>query len=90
MTKRREKEKLEPNQKRQWPRWVWWTLFLLPLLASELMFYVGGRGWSMLIFPLAWIGFWYTTMDRVGWPILPPAWRKRSHTPDEPSEGGRV
>ncbi len=70
------------------PIWAWWLLFLLPLIASEYMFSVGGRGWSMIVFPLAWIGFWYTTMDRAGWPILPARWREKLIHPTDEEEGG--
>ncbi len=70
-------KKDEIQESEGFPVWVWWALFLLPLIASEFMFYIGGRGWSMLIFPIAWIGFWYTVMDRAGWPILPERWRAR-------------
>ncbi len=74
--KRKRIEVEEPAE--SWiPPWLWWLIFLLPLIASEFMFYIGGRGWSMLIFPIAWAGFWYTAMDRAGWPILPERWRAR-------------
>lgn len=52
------------------PLWVWILLFLLPLLASELMFYIAGRGLSMILFAIAWIGFWAAMLHRSGWAIL--------------------
>jgi len=52
------------------PLWGWVLIFLLPLIASEFMFYRVGRWPSMIIFPLAWIGFWAAMMQRSGWPIL--------------------
>ena len=52
------------------PLWGWILIFLVPLIASELMFYRVGRWPSMIIFPLAWIGFWAAMMQRSGWPIL--------------------
>lgn len=45
-------------------------IFLVPLVISELMFYRVGRGVSMILFPLAWIGFWVAIMQRSGWSIL--------------------
>ncbi|MCR4405697.1 MAG: hypothetical protein NUW24_02075 [Anaerolineae bacterium] len=52
------------------PLWGWVLIFLVPLLISEYMFYVVGRTASMIIFPVAWIGFWIALMQRSGWPIL--------------------
>ncbi len=52
------------------PLWGWVLIFLLPLLASEFMFYRAGRWLSMILFPIAWIGFWVTMMHRSGWVIL--------------------
>lgn len=53
------------------PLWGWIIIFLAPLVLSELMFYRVGRGMSMILFPIAWIGFWVAMMHRSGWPILP-------------------
>lgn len=52
------------------PLWGWVLIFLLPLAFSEYMFYVAGRRLSMVLFLVAWLGFWWFTMDRSGWPIL--------------------
>lgn len=52
------------------PLWGWVLLFLLPLIASEAMFYMVGRLGSMILFPLAWTGFWLAVMQRSGWEIL--------------------
>jgi hypothetical protein len=52
------------------PLWGWAIIFLAPLLLSEFMFWNVGKIPSMIIFPIAWIGFWYTIMGRSGWPIL--------------------
>lgn len=61
----------EQASKFQWiPLWGWILIFLLPLALSEYMFYMADRTLNMILFPLAWIGFWYITMDRAGWPIL--------------------
>ncbi len=52
------------------PPWGWALLFLVPLVLSEYMFYRVGRTMSMIVFPIAWAGFWVTMMHRGGWPIL--------------------
>lgn len=52
------------------PLWGWLLIFLVPLLISEYMFYVAGRTASMIVFPVAWIGFWIALMQRSGWPIF--------------------
>ncbi|MBC8264770.1 MAG: hypothetical protein H8E47_11675, partial [Anaerolineales bacterium] len=44
------------------PLWGWVLIFLVPLILSEFMFYRVGRWPSMIIFPLAWIGFWAAMM----------------------------
>ena len=61
----------EEKRPLEWmPLWGWVLLFLLPLIASELMFWNVGKIPSMILFPVAWIGFWYVTMERAGWPML--------------------
>jgi hypothetical protein len=61
----------EQPRKYEWiPLWGWVLIFLLPLIASEFMFYRVERWASMVIFPLAWIGFWAAMMHRSGWSIL--------------------
>jgi hypothetical protein len=52
------------------PPWGWVLIFLVPLLLSEYMFYRVGRTASMIIFPLAWVAFWITLMQRSGWAVL--------------------
>jgi len=52
------------------PLWGWILIFLVPLILSEFMFYRVGRTASIVIFPLAWIGFWAAMMQRSGWAIL--------------------
>ena len=52
------------------PLWVWILIFVMPLIISEYMFYVVGRTVNMILFPLAWVGFWFIIMRRSGWPIL--------------------
>jgi hypothetical protein len=42
----------------------------VPLVVSEVMFYMVGRTVNMILFPLAWVGFWFIIMQRSGWPIL--------------------
>lgn len=52
------------------PPWAWALIFLVPLLASEYMFYRVGRTASMILFPIAWVAFWITLMQRSGWSIF--------------------
>jgi len=52
------------------PLWGWVLIFVVPLVISEYMFYVAGKRFSMILFPLAWVGFWATMMQRSGWQIL--------------------
>lgn len=64
-----------PEEKRRrkfsWiPLWGWVLIFLVPLVISEVMFYMVGRTVNMILFPLAWVGFWFIIMQRSGWPIL--------------------
>lgn len=67
----RTQDKEEQPRKFSWiPLWGWILIFLVPLVISEYMFYVVGRWPSMIIFPLAWIGFWVAMMQRSGWSIL--------------------
>ncbi len=46
------------------PPWAWVLVFFLPLALSEYMFYMGGRTASMVMFPIAWVGFWITIWYR--------------------------
>lgn len=69
--KRRKKEQEEQASQFDWiPRWGWVLIFLVPLIFSEFMFYMADRRASMIIFPIAWIGFWVAMMWRSGWSIL--------------------
>jgi len=52
------------------PLWGWILIFIVPLVISEIMFYQVGRTVNMILFPLAWVGFWFIIMQRSGWPIL--------------------
>jgi hypothetical protein len=49
------------------PPWQWIFAFLFPLVVSEIMFYTAGRGLSMMLFPIVWIGFWLAIAYRAGW-----------------------
>jgi hypothetical protein len=61
----------EQPRKFAWiPLWGWILIFLLPLILSEFMFYMVGRVASMIMFPVAWIGFWLALMKRSHWSIL--------------------
>jgi hypothetical protein len=80
MTKRRKKSgvsqrqetapRLQDQQEGQpsrfgWiPLWGWILIFLVPLIASEYMFYTADRRVSMVLFPIAWIGFWVAMLRR--------------------------
>jgi hypothetical protein len=52
------------------PLWGWALIFVVPLVLSEYMFYRVGRTASMVLFPIAWVAFWITLMQRGGWWIL--------------------
>jgi hypothetical protein len=68
----------------QWiPLWGWALIFLLPLLLSEFMFWRVGKIPSMIVFPVAWIGFWIAVMERSGWPILKNRRGENKSTPEE-------
>lgn len=58
------------NKSADRPLWQWALIFFLPLILSELMFAKAGRVASMIIFPIAWIGFWIAVMHNAGWPIF--------------------
>ncbi len=73
MTKRtrpRQKEPAEEEYVSPFPLWVWGLIFILPLLFSEFMFYQVGRIFSMVAFPVAWVGFWWVMMERSDWAIF--------------------
>jgi hypothetical protein len=60
-------------QKKQPPRyWVRLAVFLVPLILSEIMFLKGGRPWNAVVFPIAWVAFFYFQMKRGGWNIFKP------------------
>jgi hypothetical protein len=65
------KEGINQSYKFAWiPLWGWILIFLLPLIGSEFMFYVAGRIASMILFPIGWIGFWFTVVWRSHNPAL--------------------
>lgn len=67
----------------QWvPLWGWILVFLVPLAASEYMFWRVGRIPSMIMFPIAWIGFWYAMLERSDWRILKNL-RKQEEPPSD-------
>jgi hypothetical protein len=49
------------------------------------MFWNVGRTLSMILFPIAWTGFWYVMMQRSGWPILKN--RKSKEEPASEEDG---
>ena len=92
MTKRRgrpeesKKEEQQTSTAFQWiPLWGWVLIFLLPLIGSEFMFWKAGRTPSMILFPIARVGFWYVMMQRSGWPILKN--RKSQQKPTSEEDG---
>jgi len=73
----------EESRQFEWvPLWGWILIFLGPLALSEFMFYKAGRSFSMVLFPVAWIGFWFAMMHRSGWPIL----KKRNEKQEDESK----
>ena len=64
---------LKSASAKQPPRyWVRLMVFLIPLIISELMFLRVGKVWEVIIFPIAWVGFFYFQMKRGGWNIFKP------------------
>jgi hypothetical protein len=61
-----------PGARPQPAYWIRLLVFLIPLIASEFMFYRIGRGWSLIVFPVAWLGYWYFQMRRGGWNVFDP------------------
>jgi hypothetical protein len=73
MTRRMKMRKKQEGQANPFgwiPLWGWVLIFLVPLALSEYMFYVADRTASMILFPVAWIGFWYMMMRRSDWSLL--------------------
>lgn len=60
------------SQRKQPRYWIRLAVFLVPLIASEIMFLAAGKTWSAVIFPIAWIGFFYFQMKRGGWNVFKP------------------
>jgi hypothetical protein len=65
------------------PLWGWILIFIGPLVLSEFMFYMAGRTASMILFPVAWIGFWIAIMHRSGWPIIKKRDEKHNEKHDD-------
>jgi len=51
-------------RKKSLPRWLLIVLFVAPLVWSEYMFYVVNRWLNMMLFPIAWVGFWISLYKR--------------------------
>ena len=60
------------SQKKQPRYWIRLAVFLVPLIFSEIMFLNVGRRWSAVIFPVAWVAFFYFQMKRGGWNVFKP------------------
>jgi hypothetical protein len=57
-SKSKTEEQVETRAAFGWiPLWGWALIFLVPLILSELIFWNVGKIASMIIFPIAWIGF---------------------------------
>jgi len=67
MTKKKSPKAEKSTQPPRRPLWWWIFAFLFPLVVSEVMFYMAGRGLSMVIFPIIWVGFWAAVAYRAGW-----------------------
>lgn len=52
------------------PLWGWLLIFLVPLILSEYMFYIVGRLFNLIAFPIAWISFWIVIMWLSDWKIF--------------------
>ncbi len=77
------KKKENENERVSWiPLWGWILIFLIPLIASQYMFWRVGRIPSMIMFPIAWIGFWYAMLERSDWRILKNL-RKQEESPSD-------
>lgn len=75
MTKRSGRRRADPPAPEEeyvspFPLWVWALIFILPLALSEFMFYRVDRIFSMIAFPVAWVGFWWAMMARSDWAIF--------------------
>jgi hypothetical protein len=74
-----QEEQEEQGSHFEWiPLWGWILIFLVPFALSEYMFYVADRRYSMVLFAVAWIGFWVTIMHRSGWSIIKGRSKKRN------------
>ncbi|RIE11536.1 hypothetical protein [Candidatus Cryosericum hinesii] len=60
------------SHKRQPRYWVRLAVFLVPLILSEIMFWHVGRTWNLVIFPVAWVAYFYFQMKRGGWNVFKP------------------
>lgn len=52
--------------------WIRLSVFLVPLVLSEIMFWHAGRLWEIIAFPIAWVAFFYFQMKRGGWNVFKP------------------
>ena len=60
------------SRKKQPRYWVRLAVFLVPLILSEIMFLNVGKIWNAVIFPVAWVAFFYFQMKRGGWNVFKP------------------
>jgi hypothetical protein len=63
----------KPGLNQKQPRyWIRLAVVLVPLILSEIMFLNVGRRLSAVIFPVAWVAFFYFQMKRGGWNVFKP------------------
>jgi hypothetical protein len=60
------------SQKKQPRYWIRLAVFLVPLILSEIMFLHVGKRLSAVIFPVAWVAYFYFQMKRGGWNVFKP------------------
>lgn len=81
-TKKENKE--NEKEKFGWiPLWGWVLIFTLPLVLSLFMFWRVGRIPSMILFPIAWVGFWYALLERSDWKILKNVRKRKEPASDD-------
>ena len=68
-----------PNKLKTMSRRTFALLFFIPFILGEILLYTGGRTASMVIFPVAWVGFWAALLYTSDWAPLV----KRKEQPGE-------
>lgn len=82
--KAKKESKENEKEKFGWiPLWGWVLIFTLPLVFSLFMFWRVGRIPSMILFPIAWVGFWYALLERSDWKILKNVRKRKEPASDD-------